>query len=83
MTEKARLAPGFDGRKVVRIDMLFGGQTSKPDWRVSASAAPQVLLGCHLFRFAFLAHKLQFALGGFDLGGDFLLYAGCRFFELR
>ena len=40
------------------------------------------LLGSHLFRFAFLAHKLEFALGGFDFGRNFLLYAGCRFFQL-
>jgi hypothetical protein len=41
------------------------------------------LLGGHLFGFAFLAHQLQFALGGFDLGRDFLLHAGRRFFQLR
>jgi diguanylate cyclase (GGDEF)-like protein len=41
------------------------------------------LLGRHLFGFAFLAHQLQFALGGFDLGRHFLLHARCRFFQLR
>jgi hypothetical protein len=41
------------------------------------------LLRCHLFGFAFLAHELQFALGSFDLCRDFLLNAGCRFFQLR
>ena len=41
------------------------------------------LLGGHLFGFAFLAHEFQFALGGFDLGRDFLLYPGCRFLQLR
>jgi hypothetical protein len=43
--------------------------------------APKVLFGCHLFGFAFLAHHLQFTLGRFDLCRNFLLNAGCRFFE--
>ncbi len=41
------------------------------------------LFGCHLFRFAFLTHQFQFALGGFDLRRHFLLYTRCRFFQFR
>jgi hypothetical protein len=41
------------------------------------------LLRRHLLGFAFLAHKLQFALGRFDLCGYLLLHADRRFFQLR
>jgi len=47
------------------------------------TAGGRCLLGGHLLGFAFLAHELQFALCGFDLGRDFLLHTGCRFFQLR
>src|ERR1035438_10166035 len=49
----------------------------------SSKKLPPILLGSHLFRFAFLAHELQFALGRFNLGRNFLLHASCRFFQFR
>ena len=48
----------------------------------SSGFGTEALLCRHLFGFAFLAHELQFALGRFDFGMDFLLDAGCRFLKL-
>ena len=47
-----------------------------PDWWWYA------LLGGHFFLFAFHAHEFEFALLGFDGGGDLLLDGGCRLLEL-
>jgi hypothetical protein len=76
---KARIAPGlcdFPGPKIG----TWGTQVRRAELRCLDG---RVLLGGHFFGFALLAHEFEFALGGFELGVDFLLDAGCRLFELR